>query len=253
MIDRLRSIDAIVASRRGEHGARSLGLPLSQVYSVATFYAFFNLKPQGEHVITVCRGTACHTRGSKPLLDTVLSHLGVTLSDDGSATTEDYRFTVKTVACFGQCALAPVIAIDEVIHSKVREDQLLELVRSLQQGGGMIRILVSLHRAGRALYPSEATIAIGMGTCGIGSGANLLYGRFKEEVERRALPIQLRTVGCFGACSEEPLVMTGTVGLPLVLHSRVTEADVLPIIEAVLKKRYHKARVYCKISSGIIT
>ncbi|HQB91453.1 MAG TPA: NAD(P)H-dependent oxidoreductase subunit E [Sphaerochaeta sp.] len=161
MIDRLRSIDAIVASRRGEHGAllsiledvqrtsdhnylkgeelahvaRSLGLPLSQVYSVATFYAFFNLKPQGEHVITVCRGTACHTRGSKPLLDTVLSYLGVTLDDDGSATTEDYRFTVKTVACFGQCALAPVIAIDEVIHSKVREDQLLELVRSLQQGG----------------------------------------------------------------------------------------------------------------------
>ncbi len=161
MIDRLRSIDAIVASRRGEHGAllsiledvqrtsdhnylkaeelahvaRSLEIPLSQVYSVATFYAFFNLKPQGEHVITVCRGTACHTRGSKPLLDKVLSHLGVTLADDGSATTEDYQFTVQTVACFGQCALAPVIAIDEVIHSKVREDQLLELVRSLQQGG----------------------------------------------------------------------------------------------------------------------
>lgn len=113
----------------------------------------------------------------------------------------------------------------------------------------MIRILDNLHRAGEErLYPREATIAIGMGTCGIGSGANLLYGRFKEEVERRALPIQLRTVGCFGACSEEPLVMTGTVGLPLVLHSRVTEADVLPIIEAVLKKRYHKARVYCKIS-----
>ncbi|MCK9546985.1 MAG: NAD(P)H-dependent oxidoreductase subunit E [Sphaerochaeta sp.] len=161
MDERLRSIETIVASRRGEHGAllsiledvqrtsdhnylkaeelacvaRALEIPLAQVYSVATFYAFFNLKPQGEHVITVCRGTACHTRGSKPLLDKVLAHLGVTLGDDGSATTDDYQFTVQTVACFGQCALAPVIAIDEVIHSKVSEDQLIELVRSLQQGG----------------------------------------------------------------------------------------------------------------------
>lgn len=161
MVDRLRSIETIIEARRGEHGsllsileevqrssdhnylkaeelafvARTLEVPLSQVYSVATFYAFFNLKPQGEHVITVCRGTACHTRGSKPLLDTVLAHLGIKLGSDGSATTEDYAFTVQTVACFGQCALAPVIAIDGLIHSKVSEDQLIDLVRSLQQGG----------------------------------------------------------------------------------------------------------------------
>ncbi|HPZ15851.1 MAG TPA: NAD(P)H-dependent oxidoreductase subunit E [Sphaerochaeta sp.] len=161
MTDRLRSIETIIESRRGEHGsllsiledvqrssdhnylkaeelacvARLLQVPLAQVYSVATFYAFFNLKPQGEHVITVCRGTACHTRGSKPLLDKVLSLLGIRFDREGSATTEDYAFTVATVACFGQCALAPVIAIDGFIHSKVSEDQLTELVRSLQQGG----------------------------------------------------------------------------------------------------------------------
>ncbi len=104
----------------------------------------------------------------------------------------------------------------------------------------MIRILDKLQLAGEErLYPSEATIAIGMGTCGIGSGADLLYSRFKEEIEERTLPIQLRRVGCFGACSEEPLVLTGAVGLPLVLHRQVSEADVEPIIEAVLKKRYH--------------
>lgn len=161
MTDRLRSIETIIDARRAEHGAllsiledvqrssdhnylkaeelafvaRRLQIPLAQVYSVATFYAFFNLKPQGEHVITVCRGTACHTRGSKPLLDKVLAHLGISLDSDGSATTDDYAFTVQTVACFGQCALAPVIAIDEVIHSKVSEDQLIELVHSLQEGG----------------------------------------------------------------------------------------------------------------------
>jgi NADH-quinone oxidoreductase subunit E len=159
MSDRLQAIESIVASRRSEHGAllsiledvqrtsdhnylkaeelalvaRLVSVPLSQVYSVATFYAFFNLKPQGKHVITVCRGTACHTRGSKPLLERVLSHLGMSLGEDGSATTEDYEFTVHTVACFGQCALAPVIAIDGIIHSKVTEDQLIDLVKAIQQ------------------------------------------------------------------------------------------------------------------------
>ena len=113
----------------------------------------------------------------------------------------------------------------------------------------MIRILDQLQRVGEeSLYPQEATIAIGMGTCGVGSGADVLYRRFGEEIERRKLPIQLRSVGCFGACSEEPLVMTGVTGLPMVLHRQVSELDVLPIIDAVLAKRYHKGRVYCKIS-----
>jgi NADH-quinone oxidoreductase subunit E len=161
MNDRLQAIQTIVEARRQQRGAllsiledvqrtsdhnylraeelvhvaKLLGLPLSQVYSVATFYAFFNITPQGEHVITVCRGTACHTRGSKPLLEKVLTHLGVELGEDGSVTTADYRFTVQTVACFGQCALAPVIAIDEVIHSKVTEVQMVELVKALQERG----------------------------------------------------------------------------------------------------------------------
>ena len=157
MHDRLVAIEHIVAQHRHEHGAllsileevqrtsehnylskdelalvaRSLTLPLADVYSVATFYAFFNLKPQGEHVITVCRGTACHTRGSKPLLEKVLTYLGISLEDDGSATTADCRFTVHTVACFGQCALAPVVSVDGVIHSRITEKQLLMLIDAL--------------------------------------------------------------------------------------------------------------------------
>lgn len=157
MHDRTAAIDAIVELHRSEHGAllsileavqrtnehnylpreelvqvaRTLGIPLTQVYSVATFYAFFNLKPQGEHVITVCRGTACHTRGSKPLLEQTLHSLGITLDEDGMATSDDLRFTVHTVACFGQCALAPVIAIDGVIHSHITEEALASLIEAL--------------------------------------------------------------------------------------------------------------------------
>jgi NADH-quinone oxidoreductase subunit E len=112
------------------------GLPLSQVYSVATFYSFFNLKPQGKHTIVVCRGTACHTRGSRNLLMEVAAHMGFgdfAEDEECSFTTPDNLFTVRTVACFGQCALAPVVAIDGVIHSHMTTGKLLGIIKKLQQ------------------------------------------------------------------------------------------------------------------------
>lgn len=103
--------------------------PLSRIYSVATFYALFNLQPQGENTICICRGTACHTRGSRGLLQSVRLELG--LSGDGSGevsevdkillTTPDRKFTVRTVACFGQCALAPVVEVNQRIYGHVSE------------------------------------------------------------------------------------------------------------------------------------
>ncbi len=114
--------------------AENMDVPLSRIYSVVTFYSFFNLKPQGDHTITVCRGTACHTRGSKSLLDDLLIQLDIRdIEDEGeiSFTTSDNKFTVRTVACFGQCALAPVVAIDGVIYSNVTSEILSELLKKL--------------------------------------------------------------------------------------------------------------------------
>jgi len=111
-------------------------VPLSQIYSVATFYSFFNLKPQGKHTLIVCRGTACHTKGSKILLDDLALLPGCKEAfDEGEAsfTTEDKLITVKTVACFGQCALAPVVAVDGVIYSDVTSEQIKKLVQNLQE------------------------------------------------------------------------------------------------------------------------
>ncbi len=113
------------------------GVPLTRIYSVVTFYSFFNLKPQGKHNIIVCRGTACHTKGSKSLLDDVAVLMGGEKELEGgepSFTTADNEFTVRTVACFGQCALAPVVAIDGVIYSNVTSLQLRKLVSKISKG-----------------------------------------------------------------------------------------------------------------------
>jgi len=88
--------------------ARRTGLPSSRVYGVATFYAQFRLKPGGRHTVRCCRGTACHVRGGKTVLNAVKSELCI---DDGE-TTEDMKFSLETVACLGTCFLAPVIMVN---------------------------------------------------------------------------------------------------------------------------------------------
>lgn len=117
--------------------AEETGEPLSRVYSVATFYSFFNLRPQGKHTVVVCRGTACHTRGSLGLLREAAARLGMPdfrEDEEPSFTTDDKLFTVRTVACFGQCALAPVVAIDGTIHSRVTQGKLCAILDAMRKG-----------------------------------------------------------------------------------------------------------------------
>ncbi len=91
-----------------------LGLSSSEVYGVASFYAQFRFERQGEHVVRVCQGTACYVRGGKRILDTVEKELGIQPGE----TTEDYKFSLERVACFGACALAPVTVIDNTVYGK---------------------------------------------------------------------------------------------------------------------------------------
>ncbi|MCX5708817.1 MAG: NAD(P)H-dependent oxidoreductase subunit E [Candidatus Omnitrophica bacterium] len=122
-----------------EYVSQKTDIPLSRIYSVVTFYAFFNLKPQGKHSIIICRGTACHTRRSKNLLEYLKTMLN--LQEDESQegeklflTTADNKFTLRTVACFGQCALAPVVEIDGKIYSHMTENKLKEIVKRVAAG-----------------------------------------------------------------------------------------------------------------------
>jgi NADH-quinone oxidoreductase subunit E len=123
--------------------AEETGVPASRVYSTATFFALFSLDPQGDNVICVCRGTACHTRGSRDLLGKLCLDLGLSnneVSETGDAdklalTTADRKFTIRTVACFGQCALAPVVEVNHHILSHVNERTLQREVKALGQGG----------------------------------------------------------------------------------------------------------------------
>lgn len=92
-----------------------LGMPLSGVYGVATFYNQFRLTPLGKNVIRVCRGTACHVKGSENLLMALENELGI----KAGGTTRDKIFTLETVACIGACSIAPVININDEYYGRV--------------------------------------------------------------------------------------------------------------------------------------
>ena len=95
--------------------ARFLAVSQSEVYGVATFYAQFRFTQPGEHTIKVCQGTACHVRGGDRILETVERELGI----NPGGTTEDYKFSLERVACFGCCALSPVMVVDNTVYSRV--------------------------------------------------------------------------------------------------------------------------------------
>ena len=95
--------------------AKFLQLPPSAVYGVSTFYAQFKFTPTGKKMIKVCRGTACHVRGASRILQELEKELGI----KPGGTTEDLEYSLETIACFGSCALAPVIVVDKTVYGRM--------------------------------------------------------------------------------------------------------------------------------------
>ncbi len=100
--------------------SEALGVPLSRVYHVATFYGAFSLVPRGRHEISVCMGTACHVRGAPGLLERVKRRIGIAPGH----TTPDRTYSLRTVNCLGCCALGPVFEMDGEYHSGLSEKEL---------------------------------------------------------------------------------------------------------------------------------
>jgi NADH-quinone oxidoreductase subunit E len=109
--------------------AKAIGVGEARLYGVATFYENFSLEPKGKYVIRCCDGTACHVRGSLPILDQLRKTLD--LSEE-KKTTDDLNFTVETVSCLGACGLAPVITVNGVVHPAMTPEKALDLLDELK-------------------------------------------------------------------------------------------------------------------------
>jgi bidirectional [NiFe] hydrogenase diaphorase subunit len=104
--------------------AAALRVPLSRVYGVATFYHFFNLKPQGEHACVICLGTACYIKGASAILAAVKAKAGI----EPGETTADGKLSLLSARCLGSCSLAPAVVFDGDVAGKLSVPQVLERI-----------------------------------------------------------------------------------------------------------------------------
>jgi NADH-quinone oxidoreductase subunit E len=106
-----------------------LGMSPNEIYGVATFYTQFRFNHPGEHIIKVCLGTSCYVNGGEKILETVREELGINPGE----TTKDSIFSLERVACFGCCALAPVMVVDERVYSKMTPSKVKKILRSYRE------------------------------------------------------------------------------------------------------------------------
>ena len=104
--------------------AEGLGVTLSDVYGVATFYSQFSLEPKGKYVISVCLGTACYVKGSQSVLDKLSEILEIPVG----STTKDGLFTLQATRCLGACGLAPVMTINDEVYGRMTADQVPDII-----------------------------------------------------------------------------------------------------------------------------
>jgi NADH:ubiquinone oxidoreductase subunit E len=108
-----------------EEIARTIDVPLGRVYHLATFFKGFSLTPRGEHVISVCMGTACHVKGGKRILDAFARELKI----QPGGTTKDQQFTLESVRCLGCCGLAPVVTVNEDLYGNLNSTKVATILK----------------------------------------------------------------------------------------------------------------------------
>jgi NADH-quinone oxidoreductase subunit E/NADP-reducing hydrogenase subunit HndA len=109
--------------------AAALGIPTAHIWGVATFYHYFNLKPIGKYVVSVCLGTACYVKGATQVLEALKKELGVQVGQ----TTEDMLFTLQEARCLGACGIAPVIMINDKIYGELDAKKTVDIINQYRK------------------------------------------------------------------------------------------------------------------------
>ena len=241
--------------------AEHLRVASSRVFGVASFYSQFHFEPQGANIVTVCRGTACHVRGSGSVLTELERHLGV----PAGGTTEDLQFTLQTVACVGSCALAPVVIGNGRVHGRQTgrtAKALVDTVRATPRlpdspkGGAagpeapwdvptvgigpvdLDRRVAEAREKWRRLHEGDQpVIYVGAATCGLAAGAAEVLAALPGELTRLAVSAQIVPVGCIGMCFAEPLIEIEVPGTSRVTYQRVSPDTLGEILEGHLVRR----------------
>ncbi len=217
-----------------------MGIPIADIYGVATFYTLFSLKPKGKHVVTVCMGTACHVRNSERLLDEICRHLGIKTGE----TTEDMLFSLETVNCLGACAMGPVMVVDGRYYggmtgSKVprilKKYQDIEEVSGLDWRFASPSELEEYRETVKKVRCADATsVSLCSGTGCRATQSKEVYEALSFELKKRGLgdKVLVRETGCRGFCERGPIFVVRPENI---FYQRVTPDDIADIVAVTIE------------------
>jgi len=215
----------------------------ARIAGVSTFYNQFRHRPMGRHLISICHGTACHVKGSRPVHDALLRHLKITEREDTDA---QGVFTVQKVACLGCCTLAPVLQIDGVTYGHLTIDRLPRVLEDFLQLSATGAAAAQRERPAGS-REGWGEIRIGMGSCCVARGSGGVQESLERAVERLGVRAIVKRVGCVGMCHQTPLVEVLAPGRSAAMYAQVQAEDA----EAIVRRHFPAAGLGRRLRGAI--
>ena len=208
------------------------------IESVATFFSQFRRTPVGEHIISVCDGTACHVKGAPGVYDAIARHLRIGQGEDTDA---EGLFTLDTIACLGCCTRAPAVRIDEVVYGHVRPNAVSHMLEDFlaHEAAGESRGRERKREANLA----SGEIRIGLGSCCVAGGSEKIRQALEDTLLDIGSDVHVKHVSCVGMCHQTPMLEIVLPDMPPKLYAKVKPEDVYGIVTHHFAARTPLARV----------
>ncbi|MBX3178655.1 MAG: NADH-quinone oxidoreductase subunit NuoE [Candidatus Hydrogenedentes bacterium] len=197
----------------------------ASIEGVASFYSQFRRDPVGEHVISLCDGTACHVKGSEDVHEAMAEHLNLKKGEDTDA---DGKYTIQKVACIGCCSLAPAMQVDGVTYANVAPDSVKATMRDFEQREG--RKGDRHNEIKREVVENGAEIRIGLDSCCVAGGTDRIDAAVEEALASIHSTVPVKHVSCVHMCHQVPVLEIVEGDKPPAMYLRVTVDDVPTII-----------------------
>ena len=196
----------------------------ARIEGVASFYSQFRRRMTGEHIISVCAGTACHVKGSNLVYDAIRREMK--LKENGNTDAAGV-FTIEKVACLGCCTLAPVVRIDTITYGHVMPETAGDILSDFLKRGK------KLMQAGSNAAPSSAVkgeIRIGLGSCCIASGSEEVKTELEKTVAEAGIQVDVKQVGCVGICNQVPILEIVKPGENTAFYAHIKPEEVRQVV-----------------------
>jgi len=225
----------------------------AELVGLATFYPRFRHQPAGQHIISVCHGTACHVKGA-PLVSEALRR--VLNIPEGADTSPDGLFTIQRVDCLGCCTLAPVVQIDDCTYGHVTPDAAEATIQDFLELQKQKEAQQQDETRGSGLSQSVMAepwpeIRIGLGSCCQAGGSAAVRAALEEAVRTLGIPVRVKPVGCVGMCHQTPLVEIHMPGQEPALYARVRPEEAVKIVRRHFAPRGMWRRLRLALEQGL--